>query len=120
MGRSFDWKSMRFTWVGEQQMSDNGLELRSVVAQDKHGNFRAGTRYGPKGCAMPELGHQEFWLTDGFKDSRQAIAAAKTDTAQTVDGCNEKHRSDLLMAKAGSREPSKAPEKSRQSTGIDR
>jgi hypothetical protein len=77
-----------YIWVGPRVMSNNGLELHAVVAEDQHGRFQAGTRYGPCGSAMPELGPQEFWCMESHKDRKEAIAAAKADTAQTLQGCN--------------------------------
>jgi len=69
-------------------MSNNGLELHAVVAEDQHERFHAGTRYGMGGSAMPELGPQEFWCMESHKERQGAIAAARADTAQTLQGCN--------------------------------
>ena len=94
------WKPKRIAWLGPQKISDNGLELRAIVVEDNRGYFHAGTRYGPKGIAMPEFGPGEFWHTVTFKDRNKAIEAAKKDAQWTLNGCNAKARAERLLDKA--------------------
>lgn len=82
----------QYAWVGPQLMSDNGLQLRSIVMEDNDGTFHAGTRYGPIGSAMPELGSEEYFITKEFKVRDEAIFAAKADTNDILRGCNEFHK----------------------------
>jgi hypothetical protein len=82
----------QYAWVGPPLMSDNGLQLRSVVTEDHDGTYQAGTRYGPKGSTMPELGPEEYFLTKPFKSKDEAMFAARTDTAQTLRECNQFHK----------------------------
>ena len=93
----------QYAWVGPQLMSDNGLQLRSVVTEDQDGTFHAGTRYGPIGCALPELGHEELFTTKDYKAKDEAIFAAKADTNEAMRGCNEVHKADQLIERATTR-----------------
>jgi hypothetical protein len=95
-----DWAPKAFAWVGPKQVSDNGLELRAVVAEDHRGQFHAGTRYGPGGCAMPELGHQDFWCTSHYREKGEAISAARADVDDTLRQCNDRARTEALLDKA--------------------
>lgn len=93
----------QYAWVGPQLMSDNGLQLRSIVREDQDGTFHAGTRYGPIGSAMPELGHEEYFTTKKYKAKDEAMFAARADTNEVMRGCNEVHKerqADKLMEKA--------------------
>jgi hypothetical protein len=95
-----DWSIKHYAWVGPQQMTANGLELHAVVAVDQRGGFHAGTRYGPKGGALPELGPEEFWSMETYKAKDEAIFAAKTDANQTLQSCNQQARTQALLDKA--------------------
>ena len=83
-------------------MSDNGLELRSIVLEERDGTFLAGTRSGPIGSTMPELGPEEEFVTENFKSKDEAMFAARRDTNEVLRGCNEfhkKHAAAQLMEK---------------------
>ena len=95
-----DWKVVRYAWVGPQQVSTNGLELHAMVAEDQRGLFHAGTRYGPKGGAMPEFGPQDFWCMETYRRKDEAIFAAKTDATETLRDCNRHAQTDALLEKA--------------------
>jgi hypothetical protein len=97
MSDNYDWKVKSYSWVGPQMMTANGLELHAVVAEDQRGNFHAGTRYGPKGGGMPELGPQDFWCMETYKAKDEAIFAAKTDATGTMRDCNRHARTEALL-----------------------
>lgn len=105
----------QYAWVGQQLMSDNGLQLRSIVTEDQDGTFHAGTRYGPIGGAMPELGPEEYFITQPFKSRDQAVFAARGDTNEVLRGCNEvhkEHKAEALLKMAttpstGTKKPSR-------------
>ena len=77
----------RWAWEGPQVISDNGLELQSVVREDRDGTFHAGTRYG----RAWGLDGEEYFLTKEFRSRDEAIFAAKTDRTETLRHCNEAH-----------------------------
>ena len=106
-----DWTIKRIAWLGPQQMTDNGLELHAIVGEDRRGGFHAGTRYGPKGGALPELGPEEFWTVQRYTAKDAAIFAAKTDANTTLRDCNEHAKTEKLLDRVGSRK-SATPEKS--------
>jgi hypothetical protein len=114
----------QYAWVGPQLMSDNGLQLRSVVTEDHDGTFHAGTRYGPVGVKLPEMGHEEYFLTKVFKNKDEAIFAAWGDTGDTMRGCNEvyqERKAEKLMQRATTpRSSEKKPTNERLKLVIDR
>lgn len=105
MRKSYDWGIKSYAWVGPQQLTQNGLELRAVVAEDQRGNYHSGTRYGPRGIALPELGWEEYWKTDAYKTKDCAIFAAKIDATETLRGCNEHARTEALLNAATTSNP---------------
>jgi hypothetical protein len=111
MKKHEEWEIKRYAWVGQQMMTANGLELHAVVAEDQHGRFHAGTRYGPKGGAMPELGPQDFWCMETHNAKDKAIFAAKTDATRTMRDCNRHAKTEALLEKATT--PSKETKPSR-------
>ena len=100
MPENGDWHVESYAWIGQQVMTFNGLELHAVVAEDQNGHFHAGTRYGPVGGAMPELGHEEFWCMQVYKDKDAAIFAAKTDVTTAVRQSDEHARTEALLDRA--------------------
>lgn len=110
----------RQVWLGPRITSDNGLELRGIVIEGRVGSFQAGTRYGPKGSTMPELGPEAFLRTDRFSNKDKAIEVAKGDVQETLRGCNAHARAEKLLEKVS--KPGRATSvKSRsQSRSIDR
>ncbi len=88
-------------WLGPSKMSDNGLQVRGVVAKFPDGLFHAGTLYGPKGVVMP-MSHLEdsLFVTTPFKEKEAAIEAAKIDAANTLKGCNEHAKTEKLLEQA--------------------
>ena len=99
MEKSLDWKIKRFAWIGPQIMTDNGLELHAVVGEDQRGEFHAGTRYGPRGGAFPELGPEEYWRMNTYKAKEEAIFTAKADATETLRSCNRHARTEALLDK---------------------
>jgi hypothetical protein len=89
-----------YAWVGPQVMTSNGLELHAVVAEDQRGRFHAGTRYGPGGCAMPELGPEELWRMEAHQNKDAAILAAKADVTAALRQSNGCARTEALLEKA--------------------
>lgn len=121
MPKGQDWYPKSIVWTGPQRMGKNGGELRAVVAQDQFGTFRAGTRYGPGGCAMPELGAQEFWIPGAFAEKGKAIGAAKADTSWTLQGCDRQAATKDLVKSATTPGESAAPKPLRlRSRNIER
>jgi hypothetical protein len=109
-----DSERLSVRWVGPQQMTSNGLELHAVVAEDQKGNYRSGTRYGPQGGAMPELGPEDYWCMEVYKVKDEAIFAAKTDATHTWRQCNEHAATEALLVRATTQSPkSKKPLRSR-------
>lgn len=82
----------QYVWVGPQIMSDNGLELRSIVTEERGGTFHAGTRYGPIGGTLPEHGPEEYFVTRDFRNKEEAMFAAKRDTNEVLRRCNDVHK----------------------------
>jgi len=41
---------------------------------------------------MPELGHEELFVTEAFRSKDEAIFAAKKDTNEVMRGCNSFHK----------------------------
>jgi len=82
----------QYAWVGPQLMSDNGLQLRSIVTEDHDGTFHAGSRYGPIGGALPELGPEEYFTAKDYKVKEEAIFAARADTNEILRGCKDVHK----------------------------
>jgi hypothetical protein len=93
----------RIAWLGPQQITDNGLELHPVVCEDQRGGFRAGTSYGPKGGALPELGPDYYYTMQRYSAKEEAIFAAKTDANTTLRCCNEHAKTERLLGRVGSR-----------------
>lgn len=100
MSESYAWGIKSYAWVGPQKITQNGLELHAVVAQDQRGNYHAGTRYGPRGSAMPELGWEDFWTMDVYRAKDEAMFAAARDAAQTLRECNDFARTQALLEAA--------------------
>jgi hypothetical protein len=93
----------QYAWIGPQLMSDNGLQLRSIVMEDHDGTYYAGTRYGPIGSSLPELGPEEYFTTKDYRNKDEAIFAARKDTNEVLRGCNEvhkEHKAEKLIEKA--------------------
>lgn len=116
-----DWTVKRIAWLGPQQMTDGGLELRAVVAEDQRSGFHAGTRYGPKRGALPELGPEDAWVTPRYTAKEEAIIAARTDASTILRCCNEHVRTERLLDRFGSK---KSASRDKPATGhlrlIDR
>jgi hypothetical protein len=92
-----------YAWIGPQLMSDNGLQLSSIVTEEHDGTYHAGTRCGPIGLAMPEFGHEELFITKDYRNKDEAIFAARKDTSEVLRGCNEvhkEHKAEKLIEKA--------------------
>jgi hypothetical protein len=121
MPESGDWHVEQYAWVGPQVMTSDGLELHAVVAEDQNGKFHAGTRYGPSGGAMPELGHEEFWCMQVYKDRDAAIFAAFTDVTTAVRQADGRARTEALLERAASaKNNSKMPPAPERLRSIDR
>jgi hypothetical protein len=102
MDKSNDWdgRIKSYPYVGRHEMTENGLQLRSVVAEDFQDRFHAGTRYGPIGAALPELGSEDFYITTAFKTKGEAIFAARQDTTETLRRINGHAKAEAILKAA--------------------